>query len=273
MNSIRHRPRGLTLIELLVVISIIGVLIGLLLPAVQSSREAARRSSCQNNLKQIGLALAGYESAYGHFPAGYLNEDDTAGWGWGALVLPYMEQSPIYDAMKVSTADFDGVPTPYTQNLILSYTCPSDVGPSINVDRGGHAKSNYAGVAGSDELEEWDQVGNGMFFINSNIRLTEVTDGLSQTFAVGERRYRDPQKGAIWVGKYGPESFGSTVWSCVHADPHRINGSKQWAFSSDHPGGAQFVLCDGSVSFFSENLDVKVYQYMAQRDDGELFYE
>lgn len=268
MKTTQVPPQGLTLIELLVVLAIIGTLVGLLLPAVQSSREAARSSSCKNNLKQIGLALSEYESAVGYYPAGYLNEADTAGWGWGALILSYLEQTPLYEALDVSKEEFDGVPTPFTQNLILTYVCPSDSGPSINTDRGDHAKSNYAGVAGNQELEQWDQLGNGMLFVNSNIRLSTVTDGLSRTFAVGERRYSDPQKGAIWVGKFGPETFGSTVWSCVHSDPHRINGSKQWAFSSDHPGGAHFVLCDGSVSFYREDMDVKLYQFLAQRDDG-----
>lgn len=268
MNQNRVSSRAFTLVELLVVIAIIGTLIGLLLPAVQSSREAARSASCKNNMKQIGLALIEFESAKGHFPAGYLNEEDTAGWGWGALVLPYMEQMPLYNALEVSTKEFDGIPSPFTQNLLLSYVCPSDSGPSLNPYRGDHAKSNYAGVVGNQELEDWDEMGNGMFFINSNVRLNTVTDGLSKTFAVGERRATDPQKGAIWVGKFSEETFASTVWSCVHSDPHRINGSKEWAFSSNHPGGAHFVMCDGSVSLYREDMDVKLYQYLAQRDDG-----
>ena len=273
MITTRVPQRGFTLVELLVVIAIMGTLIGLLLPAVQSSREAARSASCKNNLKQIGLGLAEYESAQGWYPAGYLNEEDTAGWGWGTMILPYLEQMPLYEAMEVSEKEFDGIPTQYTQNLLLTYVCASDSGPSINSYRGNHAKSNYAGVVGNQELEQWDETGNGMFFINSNVRLSTVTDGLSKTFAVGERRFEDPQKGAIWVGKFGPETFASTVWSCVHADPHRINGSKEWAFSSNHPGGAHFVLCDGSVSFFLEDMDVKLYQFMAQRDDGHYLKE
>ncbi len=273
MNRFQTLRLGLTLIELLVVISIIGGLIGLLLPAVQSAREAARAASCKNNLKQLGLALQNHETVQGHFPSGYLAEEDTAGWGWGALILPYLEQGPLSDALRVTSVDFDGVPTQYTQRVILSFVCPSDSGPNINIDRGEHAKSNYAGVVGSEELESFDQVGNGVFFVNSNMRLMDIDDGLSTTFAIGERRYRDPQKGAIWVGKYAPEAFASTVWSCVHSPPHRINGSKQWAFSSDHPGGANFLMCDGAVSFFSETIDGDLYQDLAQRNDGKHINE
>ena len=270
------KPRirsGFTLVELLVVIAIIGVLVALLLPAVQQAREAARRSSCKNNLKQIGLALHNYMEAHGPFPFAYVNVADTPGWGWGTMILPFLDQNPLYEAMNVRDRDFSGVPTDQTRTALVIYICPSDTGPIVNTQRGGHAKSNYAGVFGSEEIESWNQRGNGVFFINSSMRMRDITDGASNTFAIGERRYNHPsgkQKGAIWVGKFAPETFASNIWSCKTAPPHRINGTKEWAFSSQHSGGAQFLLCDGSVRFFSETIDGRTYENLAQRNDGNV---
>ena len=269
MNN-RRTKHGVTLIELLVAIAIIGLLIGLVMPAVQNSREASRRLACRNKLRQIGIALHNRESTYGVFPAGYVNHEDTAGWGWGTMILPQLDQMPMYNSLNVSSVDFDGVPTPNTQTGLSVFICPSDSGPKINSERGNHAKSNYAGVAGSEEIEHWAQKGNGIFYVNSNISLSQVTDGISNTFAVGERRYGGRQKGAIWVGKYAPTVFASTIWNCGKAQPHRINGTKEWAFSSEHRGGANFLMCGGSVRFIRQTIDVAIYENLAQRDNGNV---
>jgi len=267
-----NRSRGMTLIELLVVLAVITLLVGLLLPAVQMARESARRASCRNNLKQIGIALHNYAEVHGQFPSGYFDEADTTGWGWGALLLPYLEDEPLHRKLGVLQTKFSGVPSSATQTVLPVYICPSDTGPEWNADRGEHAKSNYAGVAGNVEITRWDDIGNGVFFVNSGVRPSSITDGTSYTFAIGERRYNSTsggkQKGAIWVGKFAPVAYASTVWSCVGNPPHRINGTKQWAFSSEHASGAYFLLCDGSVHYFAEEIDSNIYENLAQRGDG-----
>src|SRR5262245_4445903 len=151
------RPRqAFTLIELLVVIAIIAVLIGLLLPAVQKVREAAARLRCQNNLKQVGLALHLYELQNGALPPGYRNlggvTTPTPGWGWAFFLLPYLEQAPLYEALGAGRTNFGGganpVPaTALTQTRLTILLCPSDPGPLTNPFYDNHGKSNYRGVA------------------------------------------------------------------------------------------------------------------------------
>lgn len=273
----RHIARpAFTLIELLVAIAIIAALIALLLPAVQQAREAARRTTCQNHMKQIGLAIHNYQETYTVLPSAYVDVADTSGWGWGAMLLPYVEQTPLFRNLGVSDTAFSGAPTLSSQQVIPVYICPSDTGPNVNSERGNHAKSNYAGVFGSVEIEDWDDVGNGIFYVNSSVRWRDVSDGTSNTLAVGERRYDHPSgthRGAIWVGKYAASAFASNIWSCVHAPPHKINGTKEWAFSSAHSGGAYFLLCDGHVRFISEVIDGPTYENLADKGDGNVIGE
>ena len=152
MQTPRKDRYGFTLVELLVALAIIGVLIALLVPAVQYAREAARRTQCRSNLKQLGLALHNYDEVHQVLPFGYVNADDTAGWGWGTMILPQLDQTPLYSALKAGTQDFDGVPTPQTQQTLSIFICPSDTGPNVNSQRGDHGKANYCGVAGSVEM-------------------------------------------------------------------------------------------------------------------------
>ncbi|HUG93218.1 MAG TPA: DUF1559 domain-containing protein [Planctomycetaceae bacterium] len=268
----RHSRRGFTLIELLAVIAIIGVLVALILPAVQQAREAARRTQCKNNLKQIGTALHNYHASHGGFPPAYINVADTPGWGWGAMLLPELDHAPLYEQLGVGRQDFSGAPTPASETILPVFVCPSDIGPPLNPHRGDHAMSNYAGVFGNVEVFQWDDIGNGVFFVNSHIRISDMLDGASNTFGVGERRFDWPDgthKGGIWAGKYAPVAYGSNIWSCVDVPPHRINGNKEWAFSSFHPGGAHFLLCDGSVRFISEQINGTTYERLAQRNDNQ----
>src|SRR4051794_27121485 len=149
--------RGFTLIELLVVIAIIGVLIGLLLPAVQKVREAANRLKCQNNLKQMGLGLHNYAAALEAFPPAYRASSTLPGWGWSSILLPYLEQDNLYRNLNVSTAVFGGgattvtpanVPGGWSQTKLSIFRCPADTGPDLNPDRWSHSTSNYRAVAG-----------------------------------------------------------------------------------------------------------------------------
>src|SRR3954454_4417085 len=204
----RHRP-AFTLVELLVVIAIIGVLVALLLPAVQAAREAARRMKCQNNLKQIGLALHNYHDSFGRFPAAYYRAWPTSvgstfgtpGWGWGTMILPRLEQQGLYDALNVNTTQATGAATmkPLAQTPLQMFRCPSDTGKPLNLNRASYATSNYIAVFGAlyDQASIGQPVvagsvpsaGTGMFSANSGVRMAEVSDGLSNTVMIGEMCY------------------------------------------------------------------------------------
>ncbi len=287
------RPRAaFTLIELLVVIAIIGILVGLLLPAVQAAREAARKTQCFNNLKQIGLALHNYESSFRRLPSGWISPDRSGepGWGWGVAILPYLEQNNIYAQINQSLAIEEDIHEKARLHVIPSYICPSDIGTNLfgisegsghhahntwqggNVDSGELlfqiSKSNYSGCFGTAEIEENPYKADGLFYGNSVMKFQFITDGLSNTFAVGERSSR----------------FGSTIWHGVIPEASeaeaRIVGAADHTpnnpvghfedFASYHTIGAHFVLGDGSTRMIADTIAVEVYQAMATRDGGEV---
>jgi prepilin-type N-terminal cleavage/methylation domain-containing protein/prepilin-type processing-associated H-X9-DG protein len=219
----KRSTEAFTLIELLVVIAIIGVLIGLLVPAVQKARESAARNQCTNNLKQIGLALHSYHDAKGRFPPGYIdgNTDPSStpdndvgpGWGWASFLLPYIEQGSLYSQIDFNLVVGTGSNTAVSQMAVTAYQCPSDslppvfdvydssfTSPIVTI-----APANYVGCngwqecfsgaggdpqngAGGDGLEGgFGLAGVGLFYRNSRNRIADVTDGLSGTIIVGER--------------------------------------------------------------------------------------
>jgi prepilin-type N-terminal cleavage/methylation domain-containing protein/prepilin-type processing-associated H-X9-DG protein len=222
-----NRSSGFTLVELLVVIAIIGILIALLLPAVQAAREAARRSQCSNNLKQIGLGLHNYHDSYKTFPSGWIrprdeasntfygqnpaNGNDYADWGWAAFLLPYVEQTPLHETLNVGNVHLDVVvQTPITalvdamQQPIDTFRCPSDNGPILNSGRPIRgvetATSNYVAVNRSHNPERGDHIERGgCFYQDSAVKFRDILDGTSNTAAVGERRwqYRDTVNGDV----------------------------------------------------------------------------
>jgi prepilin-type N-terminal cleavage/methylation domain-containing protein/prepilin-type processing-associated H-X9-DG protein len=212
MRHLRTFQPGFTLIELLVVIAIIGVLLGLLLPAVQKVREAANRIQCQNNLHQIGLALHNYEGDYGRFPPGYLSlagvgmmdpqsGDWGPGWGWLAILLPYVEQNNLYKSLNLSLPCWDPANAAPVTTPVKVYICPSANNPADTVDvvdinhntLAVFARANYVHNVGWNDLwsapatVDYNQVANGVMYRNSKIRIAAVTDGLSNTVFVGER--------------------------------------------------------------------------------------
>lgn len=296
MKRAKNPKRGFTLIELLVVIAIIAILIALLLPAVQQAREAARRSQCKNNLKQIGLALHNYHDTHRVFPSGWIgvepgvgaNIEFGSGWGWGTMILPYMDQSNLYNKINFDLEIHNSSqPTGILDQSLTAYRCPSD--PSDNtfeLEQEGSpgtilaklATANYIGVFGSDELDDCEIVpagtpckSTGLFYQNSNTRFRDITDGTSQTLFVGERK-TDKTAGwySTWVGAVpeGEETFARVLGATDHVpnDPAAHFDD----FSSHHVGGTQFLFGDGRVRFITENIDLGVYQSLSSITGGEV---
>ncbi len=281
MSSLTRR--GFTLIELLVVIAIIAILIALLVPAVQKVREAASRTQCANNLKQVGLALHNYHDTHKKFPPAFLggspgpSPTNVPGWGWGVFILPFVEQDNLYRQLNVNTSNMpvgaiSGTGA-LTQTALPVFRCPSDVGPELNPNRGNHATSNYAAVAGNNNITNNPHTGNGVMYMNSETRIADISDGTTNTVMVGERALGSvgttSYSGAVWAGSWDTNKEASTMWELDSTTQYRINGTDQWSFSSFHAGGAQFALGDASVRFVSDN-DTAILNNIAARNDGGI---
>jgi prepilin-type N-terminal cleavage/methylation domain-containing protein len=294
-----------TLVELLVVIAIIGILVGLLLPAVQQVREAARRTQCFNNMRQVGLALLNFESAHRRFPRGWEVDDvpgSTAsdglpGWGWAAKILPMLEQGNLYQEFDFSMAADDEAFRETREHVIETFLCPSD--PSEDVMQwewidGQYSdppppsfapsapaalsdphedlyvsRCNYSGVFGSNEIEGNETSGNGMFFQNSRIRTRDIRDGLSNTLMCGERL---ATRGTVtWVAAdpHIPEGAARIVGVTDHP-PNDREHSHFEDFASAHPDGATFLSADGSVRLLPDVIDEQLYRALSTRAGGEV---
>jgi prepilin-type processing-associated H-X9-DG protein len=299
------------LVELLVVIAIVGILLGLLLPAVQAAREAARRSSCTNNLKQIGLALLNYESQHRVFPpsAPLLDREFDPSISWRVIVLPFLEETSLHQ--QIGPLPNGGAKdwTPQQKALDV-FHCPSVGMPPSNGDA--LVMSNYDAVAGAyrgdqtidprldQRIDLEDEVGgdiytNGIFYPNSRTKSEKITDGMSHTLAVGERIYRfhDWMTGAFWSGQppnlmfnhaakniRHPINADHSVFGYWSGDPNELpSGAARTMllndlfFGSKHSGGAQFCLADGSVQFIQQAIDFNVYQDLATRNGGEVIQD
>lgn len=304
-----RRKRGFTLIELLVVIAIIAILLSLLLPAVQQAREAARRTACRNNLKQLALALHNYESNYQVFPPGYIHrfgasgspeeQANHAGLAWAALLLPQLEQASLYSSLNFDVPIWDSSNRNARETFLNVFLCPSDnysdgdfvvrddsVDP---VER--YAAASYAANWGPADavvnLDDTPTQSQGVFYRNSSTRVRNVSDGLSNTLAFGERT-NGPIPGGTTGGGH---SVFETAWSAAvrdvndYSDDHghmvlfetqfRPNqaGGDDKGLSAPHTAMAQFAFCDGSVHSISENIDANVYNALATRAGGEIVGE
>lgn len=279
------RKRGFTLIELLVVIAIIAILIALLLPAVQQAREAARRTQCKNNLKQLGLALHNYHDVHLTFPPGWIDQNSSAAanWAWGAYLLPLMDQGALFDSVDVGQGSLGNALLDSTKlNLLKTplsmLRCPSDTAPEINsrhqaLDTGGAnhsiATSSYVGANGGGDWTAGQSL-RGALGRNSRVRFRDITDGSSNTIMVGERSWQYPLGSGsnancdaamvIGIGSTGSANLQRMALAkglfVINSSLDDGGGVAECArgFSSRHTGGAQFLLGDGSVRFISENI-------------------
>lgn len=307
----RLRPRSaFTLIELLVVIAIIGVLVGFLLPAVQQAREAGRRLACTNNLKQLGLALHSHHAATQHLPAGYVSpgvataapstSETTSGYAWGLLILPYCENQAVFDAID-QTLEAAGTAneTAAAAALLNVYRCPTDAPPATFAVTNGSSvtlpSSNYAAILGWNNVSTEAGQGNGVFYRNSEIRFKDITDGLSKTICVGERKHvhaffeqgpydanttwyaavpgveRNAGMPMMPMATEGPGSLvlGHVGQSGMMAGKTPNHTNHIVHFSSSHPGGVVFLLCDGSTHFVADDIAYELFKALGTRSFGD----
>jgi prepilin-type N-terminal cleavage/methylation domain-containing protein len=283
---------GFTLVELLVVIAIIGVLVALLLPAVQSAREAARRASCSNNMRQIGLAITGYEGSKKVYPPS--TTDDLFVWddggslrnhSWASLITPWFEEGALHDKIDFSVSAMSTVNQPAAQTNVAIYRCPSYIGPARTEDplypQGIYAIGNYVsmGASDADHIYAVAVKPEGVIFPVSHVRPKDITDGLSKTMLIAESR---EERLRVWID-------GRTA--CNSALPYDESGNInvvalnyspyynyedilcEWGPSSMHPGGAYHLFGDGSVHFLSDTISVPTYIGLCTRAGGEVLQD
>ena len=295
-----RRRLAFTLIELLVVIAIIAMLIALLLPAVQQAREAARRTTCRSSLKQLGLALHNYAEAHRVLPPGYIYWPNTAtsptsngaGFGWGAMVLPFLEQSQVYNEFNWSVPLYAPANLKAREHHLAVFICPSDtVSGEAFVEMGPtperYAMASYATCFGPPDLDENQEQRLGLFSRNSRTRFGDVTDGLSNTLMAGERQngpfrngsahdnhfsYETAWAGAIRDWDEPDDDHGHmTMFQTGHVPNAPLSDDRD--VSAPHIGYANFLWGDGSVRPLSENIDFPLYQSLSTRESGEILGE
>jgi prepilin-type N-terminal cleavage/methylation domain-containing protein/prepilin-type processing-associated H-X9-DG protein len=291
--------RGFTLVELLVVIAIIGILMALLLPAVQASREAARRMTCSNNLKQFGIALHAFHDFRGWFPTGVYGSESGSGekgFGWGVALLPFLEQQPLYELINPQWQP-DIFRTTYVatraiirggETQLAVFRCPSSQMESHGTNERlpkyalGYATSDYKACDGVRHRGMFCQLSDCVAAGNRTISMRHVTDGLSKTIAIGESAYFQPpdiEKWPFWIGGVVENESALfrtedlNIINCGISPKSEVGFGRalddECAFGW-HTGGVQFLFGDGSVHFLEETVDFEVYANLGTRDDGEV---
>ncbi|MFO0958556.1 MAG: DUF1559 domain-containing protein [Isosphaeraceae bacterium] len=281
------RRRGFTLIELLVVIAIIGVLIALLLPAVQQAREAARRIQCTNNLKQLGIALHNYHDTHSALPPGYIYRlgYPVGGFGWASMILPQLEQGAIHASINFSLAAWTSANSTACASRLGSFQCPTDYTTTRGyLERDGfrYAHSSYVGSFGPGDMDATPEDRRGLFSRNSRTTFADVTDGLSQTLMAGERTnavyvtvigssdHFDLE--TVWPGAIKEEPVDDHAHTTLFQALSFINspGFDDLQSMSFHPGGSNYLFGDGSVKYLKLSLNPGVYQALGSRAGGEV---
>ena len=288
----RRQHLGFTLVELLVVMAIIAILVGLILPAVQLVRHAAALKVCQNQLRQIALASHNYHSAYQSLPPGMSfrnGQDPFPFMSWAARLLPFIEQGSVWETTVAAYArekDFRVSPphTPLQLNIKI-YLCPLETRRNVGQSASalGPAFASYLGVSGAKSRKDWD----GVFYLDSHTRLTDVTDGTSNTLLFGERPPSGLGDLGWWYagGGQGQDGSGDSVLSVRETNyyanaggcprgPYQFQPGEitsqcdGFHFWSQHSGGANFAFCDGSVRLLKYEAD-SVLSALATRAGGE----
>lgn len=282
---------GFTLVEVLVVIAIIGVLVALIFPAVQSARESARRTRCRNSLNQIGIALQNYHESHTTFPPGWIgvtsglpDVNGVSGFGWASMILPALEQGSLYDQLLFGKPLTNTTNAAAHESSLSVYRCPSDIGsdrweirlaagqsnPDLPLEL---PTANYVGSFGSTDVGACESnlsgeacLGDGLFFLNSRVRAEHIFDGTSNTFLVGERKSDANQIDAPFTTWVGVARGGERNIS-------RILGGPFEHFSSHHDGGAHMLFADGHVQLISGTIDRQLFANLSTRAGRETVGE
>ncbi len=276
------KRRGFTLVELLVVIAIVGLLIALLLPAIQAARESARRLQCGNNLKQWGLAIQNYHDVNKVMPMGAV---PNTYWLWRAPLLPFIEENTVYSLIDYT---YPGNCFSYNSNqaannyvgtacnkFVMTAVCPSDVNSlQIYLDgTGPYAVSNYFGNEGNYQpASAVPSLYNGVLFYGSNVRFKDVSDGTATTLLAGERGTPNDQYWGWTVCGYGNgDSTGDAILTSFgYAQGSSVGDTDDYHYWSYHSGGCQFLFVDASVHFIDYAVDANVFSSLSTRAGGEV---